>query len=432
MERSVPVRLGAPGRNIHVGFCFLLGIAFLQVAPANAQHKQVQTAEPPQASSFEGALKQIPFEAYAGDAACANCHKEQAEAYLNDAHHLTSRWPDAQSIKGSFTPGSNILQTALPELTFEMIATNQGYFESADMKVDSGETVSIKKRIDIVIGSGRKAQTYLYWEGDQLFELPVSYWIQTKQWVNSPGYEDGTIHFDKAVVPRCLECHGSYFESLAPPLNRFSKTSLVLGIMCEKCHGPGRAHVALRSSNAAPHPGALEAIVNPSALSRARQMDVCSLCHAGAVRPIAPSLSFVPGDAIGKYLAISEPGPNIPVDVHGNQVELLKRSRCYRSSAMTCTTCHEVHKPQRDAASFSPYCLRCHKASACGMYTKIGDRITHDCVSCHMPLMKSELLYSDTGGQRLQPLVRDHRIAIYTDAQIAQHTMNPSESSSSH
>ncbi len=376
-------------------------------------------------------MKPIPFEAYAGDAACADCHKQQAEAYLNDAHHLTSRWPDAHSIKGSFIPGSNVLQTAVPELTFVMTSNGQKFYESAEMKVDSGKTVSLTKSIDIVVGSGRKAQTYLYWDGDQLFELPVSYWIKTGKWVNSPGYEDGAIHFDKAVVPRCLECHGSYFESLAPPLNRFSKTSLVLGIMCEKCHGPGRAHVALHSSNAAPLPGAPEDIVNPSSLSRARQMDLCSLCHAGAVRPIAPSLSFVPGDAIDKYLRISDPGPNIPVDVHGNQVELLKRSRCYRSSAMTCTTCHEVHKPQRDAASFSQYCLTCHKANACGMYTRIGERITHDCISCHMPLMKSELLYSDTGGQRLQPLVRDHRIAIYTDAQIAQHTMFPSNSSQS-
>src|SRR2546422_8885079 len=85
-----------------------------------------------------------------------------------------------------------------------------------------------------VIGSGGKGQTYLFWKADQLFQLPISYWRELGQWVNSPGYRDGVANFGRPIIARCLECHASYFESLPPPDNRYSKTGFVLGITCEK------------------------------------------------------------------------------------------------------------------------------------------------------------------------------------------------------
>jgi len=84
---------------------------------------------------------------------------------------------------------------------------------------------------------------------------------------------------------------------------------------------------------------------------------------------------------------------------------------------MTCTTCHDVHQTQRDAAAFSPHCLSCHKAEDCGEYAKKGEQIAHDCVDCHMPLQESQTLVSDSNGKKIKPLVRNHRIAIYTDSQ---------------
>src|SRR5690348_5964686 len=86
--------------------------------------------------------------------------------------------------------------------------------------------------IDLVVGSGRKGQTYLFWKGDRLFQLPVSYWVELGHWVNSPGYTDGWAKFDRPVMPRCLECHASYAESVAGPQpnNRYKKTNVVLGI----------------------------------------------------------------------------------------------------------------------------------------------------------------------------------------------------------
>ncbi len=67
-----------------------------------------------------------------------------------------------------------------------------------------------------MIGSGVRGQSYLYWHGDQLYELPVSYWSDGSRWINSPGYKNGTMNFSRAAIPRCLECHATYIEPRLP------------------------------------------------------------------------------------------------------------------------------------------------------------------------------------------------------------------------
>ena len=292
-----------------------------------------------------------------------------------------------------------------------------GYFQSAVEEPGPGKQIVRTERIDIVTGVPRKGQSYLFWKGDLLFQLPVTYWNDTDSWVNSPSYPDGSPHFDKDIIPRCLECHASYFEWMPPPVNRYRKNSLILGIFCEKCHGPGREHVALHRAKTPPPAGTPEAIVNPAKLDRDRQIDVCGLCHAGNGIPIVPSLSFLPGDDLRNYIDIPYVSPEDAVDVHGSEVQLMRRSRCFQSTnTLTCSTCHDVHVTQEDAASFSPKCLSCHQPKQCGEFAKLGEEISKNCIDCHMPLQESRVLFTRANGKELRPKVRNHTIAIYPEA----------------
>jgi hypothetical protein len=351
---------------------------------------------------------------YAGDESCRSCHRQEFEGYQGSAHQIASRLPSGASILGKFTAGSNILRTSNPFLYFQMTATPEGFYQTAFAQMPPSDTVSRRERFGLVIGSGRKGQTYLYWRGDQLFEMPVSYWTETGEWMNSPGYPDGLPNFDKPIIPRCLECHTSYFRALGASGNRFDASDFVLGITCERCHGPARAHVA-RTQAHRPR-GQTPDIVNPALLSPQRQMDLCALCHAGAGTPRAPSFSFTAGQELARYLSITETVPDTPTDVHGHQVQLLSDSRCFRSSAMTCATCHNVHQVQRDPAAFSERCLTCHKVESCGRFRVMGSQILHRCVDCHMPLRASNLIVFDSQRHQIRPEVRSHRIAIYREA----------------
>jgi Cytochrome c554 and c-prime len=351
-------------------------------------------------------------ENYAGDETCGKCHGDKLESYFKTAHHLTSRQATADSIAGPFRSGVNILKTSSPGLRFRMDAKAGRFYETAIFGIPPS-TTSETEPIEVVIGSGRKGQTYLYWKGDRLFQLPVSYWVDAGQWVNSPGYEDGDAKFDRPVMSRCLECHGSYVESLPDSQpNRYNKTSLVWGVSCERCHGPGREHVARHQSRSAQT--SAEAIVNPAKLPRDRDVEVCAQCHAGMRFPIAPAFSYLPGERLDHYLDPGRSDPDARVDVHGGQVALLQRSRCYQSSPnMTCSSCHDVHQPQRDPAAFSARCLTCHKEENCRIFKQMGSRIARGCVDCHMPVQESKAIVSASKGKRMNARVRTHWIKVY-------------------
>ncbi|HKO15227.1 MAG TPA: multiheme c-type cytochrome [Gemmatimonadaceae bacterium] len=352
----------------------------------------------------------------AGDAVCLSCHRQHA-AFEETAHRLTSRLPTGASIAGSFRPGENVLRTANPDLHFRMDSTATGFYQTA-VTGRAPDTSSRTERFAYVIGSGRKGQSYLYWgSGDRLYQLPVSYWTGLRTWINSPGYPDGRVNFDRPVAPRCLECHATRFESV-PALqasNQYRPASAMLGISCETCHGAGQAHVARERS---PLRGLLRAavpraIVNPARLSRARQLDQCALCHGGLGTSRTAAFSYVPGQPLESHLALQPALPSATVDVHGNQVGLLERSACFQASQMTCATCHDVHRTQRDVVALSGRCLSCHTVQSCGLYPRHGRALLGRCVNCHMPALPSNTIVSDHEGRREQPLVRTHWIKVY-------------------
>jgi len=307
--------------------------------------------------------------------------------------------------------------TAVPGLYFRMEEKGGSYYETA-VTGWGNDLQTRTERIDVVTGSGVRGVTYLYWQGNKLYELPVSYWTDGHQWINSPGYENGSANFSRPVNPGCLECHATYIKALSsdPLTNSYDRNSLITGISCEICHGPGADHVA--REKAGPVEGSDQAILNPAKFSRDRQIDLCALCHNGIQREaLAPAFSYVPGKPLSEYF---KPIPSDTVehpDVHGNQVGLLERSRCFRSSqTMTCSTCHDVHAPERVAASYSDRCLTCHQWQSCGMAKTMGEKIKANCIDCHMPVEPTNVIVSETAGKEIRATMRNHWIKVYPKA----------------
>jgi hypothetical protein len=376
-------------------------------------------------SAVKGKTSQDKF---VGDAVCASCHQDQSSSYGHTAHHLSSQPGDKTSILGSFRDGSNVLMIADPAgatdnpgLYFKMESKNNKQYQTAV----AGWSAQLQRRtepMDIVIGSGVRGQSYLYWRGDQLFELPVSYWSEGSQWINSPGYTNGTMNFTRPVTPRCLECHLTWIQprSMDPLTNRYDRTSLILGLSCERCHGPGADHVSLHRREVSGSPSATtaankEAILNPARFSRDRQVDLCALCHNGLRQEeLTPAFTFVAGESLDSHLQPNEGEITEHPDVHGDQVGLLKRSRCYQASPnMSCSTCHNVHEPERAASTYSARCLTCHQVESCGMSKTMGRRIAENCVDCHMPVQQTNAVASETAGRVIRPNIRSHWIKVY-------------------
>ncbi|HEV7992183.1 MAG TPA: multiheme c-type cytochrome [Gemmatimonadaceae bacterium] len=355
-----------------------------------------------------------------GDTTCLSCHTDKA-SYEGTAHRLTTRHPSRATIDGSFRSGENVLRTPNPALHFRMDADSSGFYETAVYGTPP-DTTSRTEKIAYVAGSGRKGQSFLYWKKDQLYQMPVSYWKTLGKWINSPGpaYHDGVANFDRAVAPRCFECHATWIEPLPDPsaVNRFNPKGAILGVTCERCHGAGNEHVANERSLL--HAVSRVAIVNPSRLSRQRKIEACAQCHGGIGNPITPSFTYVTGQPLEKYLYLRPATNGEQVDVHGNQVALLARSRCFQASQMTCMTCHDVHRVQRDVKELSGRCLTCHQEQRHKPLPAQTQPLAGRCVDCHMPLQSSNLIVSALEGEKERALVRSHWIKVYPDSAVKQ------------
>ncbi len=342
---------------------------------------------------------------------CQPCHQQLVATFTQTGHFNTSADATAQSIKGRFSQGSNVLRTKARGVYFEMDARNGTWYETA---VDSTLGRSRTEQIDLVIGSGRRGQTYLYWRSGLLFELPVSYLTGPQRWINSPGYPDGQIDFGRVIVPQCLDCHSTSFTLNADRRVARYSGEYRLGISCDKCHGDGREHVRYQTSH--PADTSAQYILNPASFSRDRKVDNCALCHSGARDPKQPPFSYRPGAVLDEYLVPPSPGKGAVPDVHGNQVGLLQSSKCFRSSPdMSCSTCHDIHRPEHDLAGFARKCLACHETAHHPMAAEIGDRLMTLCVDCHMPSRKSRAIEINTPTRRFALYYRSHAIGIYPE-----------------
>ncbi len=367
---------------------------------------------------------------YVGSAACIACHKNIYDSFSSSAHALTSRAASPQTIKGNFTPPDNKF-VFRPGMEVTMEQRDSGLFEVAS--VDGRQE---EHRFDMVIGSGRKAQTFLYWQGDEPRQLPISYFVTGHSWANSPDFPPDRVWFGRTIPGRCFECHTSYIQKKEPlrtdafhQIDQFDREHVLYGIDCERCHGPAAGHVRYQQEH--PEEKQAHGIMRFAALSRQQRLDMCAVCHSGTREMQRSAFDFQPGDELSAYYYPTSDinGNASNMDVHGNQYQLLIASKCFlQSKTLECGSCHDVHAKERDnLAVFSNRCMNCHRpggegatgnARFCKMAPSLGTAaIVNNCIDCHMPLKASRVITLQTkgSGAPVANLVRNHLIAIYPE-----------------
>jgi predicted CXXCH cytochrome family protein len=298
---------------------------------------------------------------------------------------------------------------------------------------DGKETNSIEKEIHFVLGSGNHARAFLTRTSrNTLIELPLAWYAEnggtSASWAMNPGY-DRPDHpgFTRAITYGCMFCHNGIPE--VPAENRRSGSEPVFperlpeSIDCQRCHGPGGAHVDLAAS-AADVDQVRQAIVNPARLSADRQIEVCMQCHLettsfrlpnSIVRFNRDPFSYRPGEPLADFILHFDHAPG---SGHDDKFEIagaayrLRRSACFLKSEgkLGCTTCHNPHDIPRGAEAAERYtavCRQCHGAAfdqltASGRHTNSGD-----CLGCHMPKRRTEdavhVVMTDHYIQRRRP-----------------------------
>lgn len=358
-------------------------------------------------------------EAYVGAKTCISCHSNIANTYPHMAHNIASSWASVNSIHGSFANGQNSV-IYNDHTKVMMTKSDSGLFQTNYVNGQKVESA----RMAIAMG-GVKGESYLYWKENELFQLPISFDNSNNRWIVSPGYDTTMASFDRAINIRCLECHASFAKtepgkapSFGGDVTGFDKNSIIMSIDCERCHGGAKQHVDYQTAN----PAVKEAryMTRISSLTREQKVDLCGTCHSGTQTENTGSIfDFKPGDKLSdfkKHATSAGPVDLAHLDVHGDQLDMLKTSKCYISSKMDCNTCHNTHQNERgNALLFAKRCQTCHSTqthNVCKMAGKMDATLLQaKCISCHMPSLGSKAIINNNQSVK----IHTHHIGIYSD-----------------
>ena len=341
-----------------------------------------------------------------GNKVCGGCHTEIYRKYSATSMSRSSGKTGTGEFRENFDRAD--FRDADSGVAYRILPAADGYRLqfSRDDSGARGERI-----LAWFIGSGRVGRSYASSLDGFLFQSPVSYYSAGARWDVSPGYRRfPSINLTRTVETGCLQCHASRLQPVIGTQNRFRDPPfLENGVSCERCHGPGKAHVSLMSSG---NRKGLSGIVNPSKLDPARRDSICAQCHltgaARIARVRAKRESYRPGELLSDYSAFfvwsGAASSGLSVNSH---FEKLRQSLCKRASGnrLWCVSCHDPHtepEPSKRADFYRTRCQKCHEQGACKEPAASRRTSGDDCISCHMP--KSP--------------VRDAEHAVYTDHSI--------------
>jgi tetratricopeptide (TPR) repeat protein len=279
---------------------------------------------------------------------------------------------------------------------FYEVFEREGRIGLREYRIEAGEVVFEQTRYArYQVGSGNQTVSFIEEVNGYLFEMPLTWYTNKRIWDLSPGYEFHNWRFDRPISSSCMNCHNSPTVRTAETENHF--TNVPFGIGCENCHGPGGEHVAL----------ALEgritkwqrdnlAIVSPDRLDRTIQMDICQTCHLEGIAvwndSIEPHMVEVarPLVTYKQVFAASTALESESEFAIAAQAGRLRKSLCYqKSDVMTCTTCHDPHRPPelQGREAFNVTCNSCHSDAMAHTLCSLPNASVannSDCISCHM------------------------------------------------
>ncbi|HZB88029.1 MAG TPA: cytochrome c3 family protein, partial [Terracidiphilus sp.] len=321
-----------------------------------------------------------PRPTFVGSEACARCHAQTYAAWKQTRMANVVRDPrlHPEAVLGDFTSSDPLRTFTLDDVAF-------------------------------VYGS-RYKQRYFAKRGNDYFPLPAQWDVAAKRW-RPYHVEEGTdwwvpfygpANSDRPTGPTCDGCHSVNYDVQTGHVTEWN-------VGCEKCHGPGSAHVA--------HPTRAN-IVNPQKLDYVRGNDVCIQCHSQG-RPLANPINgrvydwpvgFLPGQRLADYWQLEHLKPGVTnflqypdLTAHKNRMQgndFVQSTMYHRE--LRCFDCHDVHSnrhPSNLIAVGNALCLRCHTPdNPSGLRGTVSQHTHHapnspgsQCVACHMPAIEQTI-----------------------------------------
>jgi hypothetical protein len=338
-----------------------------------------------------------PGDPYIGSKACAACHPGEYALFTGSGHALTFRRATEHAVTDRLV-GAAVADPESPGVLWRYSKKDNQFL------IDRDQAGKIEQFVaDYALGSGHHATTYvtaLDLEVPKILEHRLTFFTKEAELKITPGQaaneqNPGTTPHGRELAGRdarkCLRCHATQLSARDDSV--LEPGSMIPAVTCERCHGPGRAHVEAAvqgdESNELSMPMGLGGWTAESLL------EFCGKCHRHPSR--VPPSQLNPDDPI---LARFQPIG-------------LTQSRCYKGSGghFNCISCHDAHaRSTSDPAFYERVCLNCHnsdrshQAGAAEYQAEspvLGPACpvspSGKCISCHMPKVDSgqHVLFTD-------------------------------------
>jgi len=379
---SGPVRTG-------IGALLLLGIPFAAAILDGCKPASKPGAPVPVAAAGIGRpdapIAESRLAEYAGSESCIRCHSQYKDQL--DSHHAhTLAKVDAATHGELFKKSAQVKD---PRLSVQYGTAVQG--DQCVMQASQGgakETVPA----EYAFGSGNRCFTYVGSYEGRAVELRASWFRRVGRWDFTPGQTVGGEVttpvgrvLDLQEATECLMCHS---DAVVATGGQPQPERSLLGITCEGCHGPGKAHIQ-----------AVELKLPDLKMERMGQnradvaQRLCGSCHRTRETGGDPHDPVTQGQL-----------PRL-------QGMAMALSKCFIKSEgkMSCVTCHDPHKnaDQTTRVEYNAQCRSCHQPQK-AQQVACPTQPAGDCVSCHMPLQEVNM--------PTRPKFPTHYIKVWTDA----------------
>lgn len=330
--------------------------------------------------------------AYAGSESCRKCHRAEYDLWRHSHHALAERWIQPKLDKAAFSPTRRFKAGSLTNT----IRIHNGQYQIVTLGFN---TNIAPYRVVRVIGDDPVEQFLTPYIGGRFQVQEVSYNPESNQWFDVYGNQNRQPgewgHWTGRGMnwnSRCAECHNTDLKkNYNPVTDSYHTTMAEMGVSCEACHGPLKAHVEWQEAH--PHSKLPDPTIKP--FSKTQWLDTCGTCHS---RNVDLTGDFKPGHSFFNHydLEILDDSERWYPDgqVHDEDYEFVSflSSKMYQAG-VTCMDCHNPHSG-KTILTGNNLCMRCHN----GSYPKAPKinivEHTHHlptspgnlCVNCHMPV----------------------------------------------
>ena len=331
------------------------------------------------------------FPGYVGPESCPDCHQTQYDLWYRSGHGFAERLIQPAADRAAFNPARSFKHAS---------QTSRAHIQNGQYQIVTlGFRTNVESyQVERVIGYEPLRQFLTPAPGGRWQVHEAAYDPKSNQWFNVYGTEDRQPgeygHWTGRGMnwnSRCASCHNTRLrKNYDETADSYHTTMAEMGVGCEACHGPLRAHVEWRKA----HPNSKGPESAPPVVKRSQTMDVCGACHS---RRDELTGDFKPGDSFFDHFSLEILDgagrwyPDGQVRDEDYEFASFLSSRMVQSG-VHCRDCHRT-----DSGTGNALCMRCHQGKHPGFakapvidpaehgHHKLNDK-GGECIACHMPV----------------------------------------------